>query len=184
MRLLLLFFIFCHNVVFSQSSIYDLSITTSPGKIVSLNEYRGRKILIAPVNPLSLQKEKVVGYWDSLQAANPKVILIIIPANDFLISGDSVAVKNAVVNILVSERTKVKKDKGSGQHPVMQWLTDSGKNAHFNAEVETESQLYFISESGVLYAVSDQAAGQAVIDNVLKQADIKQQSVTAAGALR
>ena len=180
MRLFLLLAVFYSNVLFSQSSIYDLSIITASGKNVSLSEYKDRKIVIAAVSSDILQKEGAFSYWDSLQTANPKIVLILIPASDFTGSGDSVVAENPSGDIVLSESTDVKKDNGSDQNPIMQWLTDPRKNSHFNADVETDSQLYFISESGVLYAVLNKGVEHEIVDGVLKQADVKQQSVISA----
>lgn len=174
MRLFLLSFIFYANALFSQSSIYDLSITTAAGQNLSLSEYKGSKMVIAAVSPDSLQKESVLNYWDSLQTANPTVIFILVPANDFASPGDTVVLENPSGDIVLSEGADVKKDNGSNQSPLMQWLTDPAKNSHFNADVRTDNQLYFISETGVLYAVLEKGVEQQVVDNILKQDEVQQ----------
>lgn len=177
MKLFFLLAILYSNELFSQSSIYDLALTTLSGQTISLSDYKGRKILIASVIPDSLQKSGILAYWDSLQAANPKIVLILIPANDFDNTPNSGILENASHNIVLSASAEVKKDKGINQNPIMQWLTHSGKNSHFNADVETDNQLFIISESGVLYAVLDKGVRQQAVDNVLKQTEVKQQAV-------
>ena len=82
---------------------------------------------------------------------------------------------NTSDKLVLSGTVQVKKDKGNNQNPVMQWLTDGNKNSHFNADVETDQQIYVISESGVLYAVLEKGVLPSVIDQVLKQADVKPQ---------
>jgi glutathione peroxidase-family protein len=177
MKLFFLLAILYNNELFSQGNIYDLALTTLSGKTISLADYKGRKILIAPVIPDSLQNSGILSYWDSLQAANPKVVLILIPASDLNNTPNSVALENTSYNIVLSAGAEVKKDKGTNQNPIMQWLTHSGKNSHFNADVETDNQLFIISESGVLYAVLDKGVRQQEVDNVLKQTEVKQQAL-------
>ena len=55
----------------------------------------------------------------------------------------------------------------------MQWLTHAGQNIHFDADVTTDNQLYIISESGILYAVLEKGVPPGVIDQLLKQEDVK-----------
>ncbi|MEP6595873.1 MAG: hypothetical protein ABJA71_07990 [Ginsengibacter sp.] len=144
-------------------------------------EFKGKKIAIASLSPASLQQESTHTYWNSFKSGNPNTVLILIPANDF----NSVAypvkmenIKNNLSeNIVLSVGVLVKKNNGSSQDAVMQWLTNSEKNFHFNEDVETDVQLYLISESGVLYSVLNKGVPGQVLDDVLNQTEVKEQNI-------
>jgi hypothetical protein len=74
---------------------------------------------------------------------------------------------------LVSDSGGVKKDKGERQHPLVRWLTDIKQNQYFDGDVESDLQLYVISESGVLYAIMAKGVRMAVLNEVLHADDIK-----------
>ncbi len=63
---------------------------------------------------------------------------------------------------------ELKKDAKGRQHPLLAWLTDKDQNRHFDQDIETTDKLFFINESGVLYAVLDNMVGAEVISNTLK----------------
>jgi len=175
---LIFFILILYSVpALSQSSIYELDIQNISGETVSMKTYKGQKILVASVSPGNLQKKGALVFWDSLKTANPKTAVILIPAADMGSTVDSAAmntIKNNVSDkLLLAGTAQVKKDKGNNQNPIMQWLTDVRKNTHFNADVETDQQIYVISQSGELYAVLAKGASLSVIDGVLRQADVK-----------
>lgn len=177
MKPLLFIILFYSGQLLAQSSIYDQTVQSEKGKTISLAEHKGKKLLIAVVSTGSLKEKDAINYWDSLQATNPEVVIIVIPANN--VSTDTDTTKTSTLqtssdNVTVTTIASVKKDKGSSQHPLLRWLTHGNKNFHFDADVETDNQLYVVSESGVLYAVLEKGVSQQVIDEVLKQEDVKQ----------
>jgi glutathione peroxidase len=175
----ILFFIFFYCCqVSAQSNIYDFRVQTKNGKSINLQDFKGKKILIASVGAKNLQEKSAFSYWDSIQTANPKIAIIIIPSDDFS-EADSISASVDGIKVPPSSKTtvsasvSVKKDKGDRQNPLMQWLTHAGQNTHFDADVTTEKQLYIISESGVLYAVLEKGVPPVVISQLLKQEDVK-----------
>jgi glutathione peroxidase len=175
MKYYLFILLFYSGGLTAQNSIYDMTVQSATGKTIPLSNYKGKKLLIAVVNPGSLQKKDVINYWDSLQLRNPNTVVIIIPAND-ISAGEDVSISSAQPisdKVIVVSSAPAKKDKGNNQHPLIKWLTHGDKNNHFDADVETDNQLYVISQSGVLYAVLGKTVRKETIDAVLKQADIK-----------
>lgn len=177
MKLLFIICFFYATSAVSQSSVYDLALQTATGKEVSLGDYKGQKILIASISQDNLDKKDAFYFWDSLQKANPKVAIIIIPANDFGTDTDAV-LKTSIVSaapegVILASAARVKKDKGQNQNSIMKWLTTGSENSHFDEEVNSDFQIYVISESGVLYAVLEKGVPLSVIDDVLKQDDVK-----------
>ena len=176
MKYFLFFILLYSGQLFAQSSIYDQTVQSEKGKTISLSDYKGKKLLIAVVSTDNLKKKDAINYWDSLQTSNPGVVVFVIPADD--ISKDTDTTNNNTQQtssdkVTVTSIASAKKDKGSSQHPLMQWLTHVVKNSHFDADVETDIQLYVISESGLLYAVLEKGVRQQLIDDVLKQEDVK-----------
>jgi glutathione peroxidase-family protein len=161
----------------AQSRVYDISIQGIDGKSISLASYQGKKILIAAVSADNLQKGQL-RFLDSLQAGNPAVAVIAIPASDYKGANDSLVIdgvkKSSTLRMQVAAADGVKKTNGSKQNRLMQWLTSVSSNTHFDLDVTTDNQLYVISESGVLYAVLEKGAPASLINQLLKQEDVKQ----------
>jgi len=158
-----------------KTSIYDLQIQTIEGNNIKMSEYKDKKILIASVSPDNLQAG-VVTFLDSLQAAHPAVVVIAVPARDFGGSRNTEILldikNNTARKFIVTASADVRKDKA--QSPIMNWLTHDSENPHFGADVDTDNQIYIISESGILYAVLEKGVPIDVIDQLLKQEDVKQ----------
>lgn len=163
--------------LFFKSSIYDLQIETAQGQLINMSQFKGKKILIASVSPEILETNKL-SFLDSIQDAYPTIVVIAVPAKDFGGNRNEEIVataKNAPTRkIILTPLADVKKSKASVQHPLLRWLTDASANTHFDADAETDDQLYVVSESGVLYAVLQKGVPAKVIDQVLEQQNIKE----------
>ena len=177
MQYFFIFLILLSGSVFGQNNLYERHVATADGQALNMADFKGSKILVAAVSPQRLEKGRMV-FLDSLQQAFPKVKMIVIPAQDF----DEEKQADRVVAALQSRSDKeavlasaawVKKT-ASGQHALMQWLTNAEYNKHFNTEVNTDEQIYVISESGILYAKLEKGVPLKVIEEVLRQEDVKQ----------
>lgn len=162
----------------SQTSVYDLSVNTAYGGELSLQHYKGRKILVAIVSVENLNRKGALDFWDSLRITNPKVGFILIPAADMdTVSDDSAAMEevrsNTSKSLILSDSGVVRKGKREKQSTLVSWLTDVKQNKHFDADVETDQQIYVISESGELYAVMEKGVRMSVLNEVLKYDDVK-----------
>lgn len=181
MKLLILSVLFCSQA-FSQdtgrSGIYDLNIQTFAGDSINMATLQGHKILIVSATANNLQPADM-NFWDSVQASNSPLAVILIPANDMgnIVNDDSAVnaiSTNVPGNIILAAGALVKKQEAQDQNPILQWLTQSNENTHFNTDVVTDEQIYVVSESGVLYAVLEKGVPAQVIDHVLKQPDVTQ----------
>lgn len=177
MKVILCFFIFYSSQIFSQSSIYDLYIQKPEGDSISMSMFKGNKILIIAVSQDNLQKSDL-NFWDSVQISNAPLVVILVPADDFgkTVDDSTIAVikSNLSTNIILSDDVLVKKSEGQNQDPILQWLTHTDENTHFNAEITSGKQIYVVSESGVLYAVLEKGVPAQVLDQLLKQQDVIQ----------
>ena len=189
----ILFLILCSCLqAAGQTPFHDLTLHTAYGGQFSLQQYKGQKVVIAAVNISNFKKKDVLQFWDSLQTAHPKIAFVIIPASDHDTpekEGDTprpdsvtTAADSAILRdvkervsdkIVLSTMGKVSKAEGARQHPLMQWLTQVKQNKHFDLDVESDVQIYVISESGELYAVLTKDTRLPFLHEVLQQADVQ-----------
>jgi glutathione peroxidase len=176
MKLFLLAMFFYAGDLLAQSQVYDITIPKIDGTSVSLSSYKGKKIVVLSVSPGNIQNG-TLAVLDSLQAANPSFVVIAVPATDFAGNDDSLKIdaikKNSPRHVIVAAADAVKKSNGAKQNRLLQWLTNSSQNTHFDADVTTDVQLYLISESGILFAVLEKGTPTSLIVQLLKQADVK-----------
>jgi len=176
MRFLLFMIILIPAQLIAQSSLYDITIKELQGKNINMADYKGKKIIVAAVSADNLQNGQLA-YLDSIQVNNPSVIVIAVPAADYRGANDSLVVdgikKKQLLHIIITAAEEVKKDKGHKQNRLINWLTALAANTHFDLDVTTDNQLYFISESGALYAVLEKGTPAGLINQLLQQDDIK-----------
>ncbi len=177
MKYLLILLFFITGRSFSQTSLFDIQLQSLDGNLIQMKDYKGKKIVVSVVSPVILQSY-LLAFLDSLQLSNPSVIVIAVPATDFRGIDDSLKIEalkeNNTSHIIVAAAGKVKKSNGIKQNRLLQWLTNSSQNNHFDADVTTDAQLYIISESGVLYSVLEKETPVSLINQLLKQPDVKQ----------
>lgn len=143
------------------------------GKAISLKQYAGKKMLIAIVgNDLWKDKSPLL-QLDSIQKANPSIVVVVLPASDFGNSSDSALVsqdlQSSKTGLIKSAPAPVKKSNGAARSNIVQWLTDVQLNSHFDMDVLTDYQLYFINETGGLYAVLGKGFSNATVNELLQQ---------------
>jgi len=152
------------------TSIYDLNIQSLDGKSISLSDYKGKKMIFEVSSPNNLQDSKI-SFFDSLQKANPNTVVFIIPMQDFNTGSIAYQVgqikKTVSPLVILTSGVYAKKTQGISQNVVLKWLTNASENSHFDADVNTDEQIYIVNESGELYAVlqkgvSDQVVGQLI----------------------
>jgi glutathione peroxidase-family protein len=163
--------------VMAQDKIYDLYVQTAYGGQLSMNYYHGQKIVIAAISVDVLQKKGTLEFWDSLKTAYPKHAFILVPASDMdTLANDSIAVEEiksrASQKLVLSSAGKAKKASGQQQEPIMQWLTDANRNERSDTDVESDVQIFVISESGVLYSVLVKDTPLKILKSVLEQPDV------------
>jgi hypothetical protein len=177
MRYIFILFLFVANSLMAQKSIYDIKISVGNEKAFELAAFRGKKILIASINPTFLSTKSNFQYWDSLQKANPTLAIVLMQTSEGTTAaskGAEVFVPKSPESTVLTRTNSAKKEKGSGQNALMRWLTDVRLNGHFDLDVTTDAQLYFVSEAGVLYAVLEKGASSSNIDAILKQETVWQ----------
>jgi glutathione peroxidase-family protein len=166
----------------AQNNFYDLSVIPAMGRVVSLSDYKGKKVLIVVASPTAIQAKNAARYLGKVQAAYPQIAVLVLQTADTGKVVDSAVIANPeqlqkLSNTRFVTLTAAGKDKGSAQHPLLQWLTHSDSNRHFDLDITGDEQFFVISESGVLYAVLEKGAPDEALKTVLETGDIKPQQV-------
>lgn len=138
----------------SPVSFFQFTVHTLDGQPVSLEQYRGKKIIV-------LNVASKCGYtpqyadWEKYYAAHrDKVVILGFPCNDFLGqepgSAEEIAEfcqKNYGVTFPMFEKIHVK---GDEKAPVYRWLTDPAQNGWNTQEPTWNFCKYLINENGEL----------------------------------
>lgn len=170
-----LLLLLCSHWTFAQSKIYDISLKSLDDQTIKLENYRGNKLLIAVASPDILQSGYLM-MLDSIQKLHQSLKIIIIPAYDFGGLRDNEILQSArdvdLNNLIIASGSYVTKsgDKGA-QNGLMKFLTDVHLNRHFNDDIDTDFHLFFINETGVLYASLSKGVRMKVLDAILRQPD-------------
>lgn len=139
------------------TSIYDLTIQLNNGKVLSLSELKGKKILF--VNTASncgytAQYGELESLYEKYQ---DKLVVIGFPANDFKQQeplDDAAIAEFCKVNFGVSfplaQKSTVIKE--AGQHPVFAWLTHKQQNGWCDQQPLWNFCKYLVDEDGKLIA--------------------------------
>lgn len=138
-----------------QASIYDFNMKTIDGEDFSLEQLKGKKVLI--VNTAS--KCGLTPQYEDLEKLHrtyggDDFVILGFPANNFLNQepGTNEEIKdfctgNYDVTFQMMAKISVK---GDDIHPLYQWLTEKSRNGVMDSEVSWNFQKYMIDEEGKL----------------------------------
>jgi len=136
------------------ASIYDIEITSISGKTISLQDFKGKKLLFVNV----ASKCGFTKQYKELQELSDKyteeLVVIGLPCNQFggQEPGNSSEIEefcsiNFGVTFLLTEKIEVK---GDNQHSLYQWLTTKELNNKKSSSVKWNFQKYLVDENGNL----------------------------------
>tara|TARA_X000001036_G_C20424626_1_gene702593 strand:- start:229 stop:804 length:576 start_codon:yes stop_codon:yes gene_type:complete len=135
-------------------SFYDLNALLINGQEVSMNSYKGKKILIVNVASKCGLTPQYSELEELYQKYSESLIVLGFPANDFLRqepgSNKDISLfcsNNYSVTFPLFEKIKVK---GSKKHQIYDWLSDSKKNGWNKKEPSWNFTKYLIDENGKL----------------------------------
>lgn len=154
--LLLLSVIICSFSVL-EKDIYALHFKSLDKEDISMSSYKGKKILIVEFNAGNPDRRQLRALDTLFRQIKTYLVVVAVPVEDF---GTAMPEKSLVkllrdslgLGYPVAAVSKAKKNKGTDQHTLLQWLTDKANNKHFDTDVEEDGQMYLVSETGVLYA--------------------------------
>ena len=172
MKYLLVLLSFWSFKVCSQTSIYRLNLTGLDRSTIRLADFKGKKVLISLISPDNLQKTGL-RLLDSLQDAYPNLKVIVLPIDDYGGTKNDQILEsvrdNSSKRVFVASLASGKKEAGGRQHTLAKWLTTAADNVHFDAEANTDDQMYIVSESGILYARLEKGTSRKFLQEALEQ---------------
>jgi len=142
----------------NQKSIFAFTVQTIEGENVSLEKFKGKKILV--VNTAS--KCGLTPQYKDLESlykkyGGEKFVIVGFPANNFLSqepgSNEDIkafCTKNYGVSFPMMAKISVK---GDDIAPIYKWLTQKSENGKLDSEVKWNFQKYLIDENGQLVDV-------------------------------
>ena len=141
----------------SATSVHALSITDMDGKVISLSQFKGKKILFVNV----ASKCGFTKQYDGLQKLHSEykdnLVVVGLPCNQFggqepgsLQEIKSFCQTNFRVEFLMTEKVDVK---GENQHELYKWLTSKNENGVKSSSVKWNFQKYLVDEEGKLLDV-------------------------------
>ena len=138
-----------------SKSIYDYSALSIEGKPVSMNEYKGKKILIVNVASKCGYTYQYKDLQLLYEKYKDKLVILGFPSNDFLFQEPAknnqikqFCESNYGVLFPMFEKIIVKKKKG--QHPIYSWLSHEKLNGLNNDAPSWNFYKYLIDENGTL----------------------------------
>lgn len=159
------------SVMAQEKSIYDYSFISIDGETVSMDSFKGKKLLLINV----ASKCGFTGQYEELQELHEKygdqLVLIGFPCDQF--GGQepgtedeikSFCQKNYGVEFLMASKIDVK---GKAQHPIYQWLTQAELNGVEDNKVAWNFTKFLIDEKGN-YIESFKSRVNPMSDDILK----------------
>jgi glutathione peroxidase len=138
----------------TRTNVYQFTVNSLDGKPVSLEQYRGKHIIILNVASECGFTPQYADWEKFYEANKDHVVVLGFPCNDFggqepgtATEISSFCQKNYGVTFPMFEKVSVK---GAGKSPFYQWLTDPAQNG-WNAQEPTWNFCkYLINEKGEL----------------------------------
>ncbi len=146
------------NVDDKSSSIYSYSIDVIDGETISLNDFKGKKILFVNVASKCGYTPQYKQLQSLYEKYNDELMIVGFPANDFMWQepGKNNQIKTFCsttygVTFPIVEKTTVKKKES--QHPVYTWLSHKSLNGWNDSAPSWNFYKYLIDEKGQLLDV-------------------------------
>lgn len=137
-----------------QGSVYDFTMTSIDGQDISLEKYKGKKILIVNTASECGYTPQYEGLQNLHEAHGDKVAILGFPANNFggQEPGSDLEIQkfckaNYGVTFQMFSKISVK---GDDMHPLYQWLSDKSKNGWNEDAPGWNFCKYLIDEDGKL----------------------------------
>jgi len=146
--------IFSEEPVIELQSFHDLSARSIDGQTVSMESYKGKKILVVNVASKCGYTPQYEGLQNLYEKYGEELVVLGFPSNNFLWQepGQDKEIKlfckqNYGVTFPLFSKIHVK---GKKQHPVYQWLSDPKLNGWNDLKPSWNFNKYLIDEKGHL----------------------------------
>jgi glutathione peroxidase len=135
-------------------TIYDFSLKTIDGKLISLAQFKGKKLLLVNVASKCGYTPQYMSLENLSDMYKGKVVVIGFPANNFggQEPGTNKEIKefckiNYEVSFLLMEKISVQ---GEDMHPLYKWLSNIKENGICGEAPDWNFCKYLISEKGIV----------------------------------
>ena len=132
--------------------LFDVKINSLEGEPINLSEFKGKKILFVNVASKCGYTPQYKDLQKLHEKHGDKLVIIGTPCNQFGFQEPGSAEdiqnfceRNYGVEFLITEKIDVK---GSGQHPLYQWLTQKANNGVEDSKVKWNFNKYLVDENG------------------------------------
>ncbi|MDR0413988.1 MAG: glutathione peroxidase [Prevotellaceae bacterium] len=148
------------SVAQPAKSFYDFKIETLDGRLMSLGELRGKKVMVVNTASKCAYTKQYADLQSLYERYRPQGFEVIgFPANNFKNEepGTNEEIANFCsatygVTFLMSNKIDVI---GNEQHPLYRWLTTKAENGVMDSEVKWNFQKYLIDENGTLVGIAE-----------------------------
>jgi len=139
------------------ASIHALEFTKIDGSICTLNEFKGKKLLLVNLASQCSFTYQYEGLQELSDKYMDRLVVIGFPCNQFLQQekGSDAEIKtfckiNYGVDFILSKKIEVL---GKGIHPIYNWLSSKAQNGVANSKVAWNFQKYLLDEEGCLKGI-------------------------------
>lgn len=144
------------SAVSAQKTIYDFAVKDIDGKLVSLEDYKGKVVVIVNVASkcgLTPQYESLQKFYDKYKSKG--VVVLGFPANNFMGQepGTEAEIKtfcSTKYNVTFPMFSKISV-KGNDIAPLYAYLTDKKQNGVFDTSVKWNFQKFLVDKSGKVF---------------------------------
>ncbi len=142
------------SIFYSIVNIYSFNIQTLEGNTISLEQYKGKKMLLVNIATNTIETTKQLSDLERFyQTHKDSIVVIGFPSNSFGNESKSNAElqnylqQNYHLHFPVIEKTSVV---GSDAHPVYRWLQSATDNGVINVRIKEDFQKFLINRNGSL----------------------------------
>lgn len=146
-------FMFMTTILSAQTSLFDIQVETISGEKITLEKYKGKKIMIVNVASkcgLTPQYKELQALYESYSQNN--FVILGFPANNFLSQepgSNEEIIQFCEVNYGVTFPMMSKISvKGKDIHPLYEWLTSRKLNGVWDGDISWNFQKFLIDENG------------------------------------
>jgi len=146
------------TVIVTATGIYDYKMKDINGNDLSLDNFRGKWILIVNTASYSKYSEQYGSLEKLYQQHKDSLVVIAVPSNSFgHETGDNYSIKKFVTgkynaHFILAQKTEVS---GTNQEPIYNWLTQQNQNGVMSNRIKNDFYKFLIDKSGNLVGVFD-----------------------------
>lgn len=144
---------------FDPKSFFDISIRTINGNIISMSDYKDKKIMIVILSTDETDSLYLQSLDSLSRTYSDSITMIGVPSYENAPADSLTSLQNYYQTYLGSQfivAEMMYTTRASGQQSeLFEWLTNKDENMHFDMDATGPGTKYFINGSGELYGLFD-----------------------------